>query len=78
MEAQVNSHYISKKFIKNTAITSALEGSKMGVQQALGLIVVEFFTALFEEISDMYHNGFFVDTKGCFKTLKNRLKKYNN
>lgn len=75
IESKINkSYYTSKKFIMNTTQTSAIEGVKMGTQQVLGLVMVEFFTAFFEETSDMYHKGFFVDEKGFFETLKIRLQ----
>ncbi len=45
-------------YIKNASITGVSEGAKMGVQQAIGLIMTEFFSALFDEILDIYNNGF--------------------
>lgn len=75
IESKINkTYYTSKKFVMNTAQTSAIEGMKMGTQQVLGLVMVEFFTAFFEETSDMYHQGFFVNEKGLFETLKIRLQ----
>ncbi len=78
----------SKKHIRNTqllkqgikqgrevAFTGALEGAKMGMQQALGLVITEFFTAVFDEIIDIYKNGYstnFEDDK-FFSVLKERL-----
>ncbi|WP_147289997.1 hypothetical protein [Helicobacter didelphidarum] len=41
----------------------------MGVQQALGLVIVEFYATLFDEIHDMYKNGFLVDDKHFFDSL---------
>ena len=68
-------YYGSGKFVKNTAITGAKEGAKMGMQQALGLIITEFFTAVFDEIIDIYKNGYstnFEDDR-FFNVLKERL-----
>jgi len=51
-------YYTSTKFAKNTAVAGVNEGAKMGMQQALGLIITEFFTAVFDEILDIYKKGF--------------------
>ena len=62
-------------YLKNSASTGLKEGSKMGMQQAIGLVMTEFFTALFDEILDIYKNGFsngFEDDR-FFKVLKERL-----
>ena len=48
-------YYTSTKFVKSTAQTSVNEGVKMGVQQAIGIITVEFFTNVFYEIKDAYN-----------------------
>lgn len=61
---------------KEIASTGAIEASKMGMQQAIGLVMTEFFTALFDEILDIYKNGFsngFEDDR-FFIVLKERLK----
>ena len=58
------------------ASTGAIEASKMGMQQAIGLVMTEFFTALFDEILDIYKNGFsngFEDDRFLI-VLKERLK----
>jgi len=70
-------YYSSPKFVRNTISTGASEGAKMGMQQALGIVMVEFFTALFDEILDIYKNGYsngFGDDK-FFTILKQRLQK---
>lgn len=69
-------YYTSKKFVKNTVITGANEGIKMGMQQAIGLVMTEFFTAVFDEILDVYKNGFSAgfDDDRFFSVLKERLK----
>ncbi len=70
-------YYTSKEFAKDTARAGAQEGAKMGMQQALGLVIVEFFTALFDEILDIYHKGYKngFDNDGFFIVLKERLKR---
>lgn len=50
-------YYMSGKFLKNTAKTSALEGVKMGGQQAFGIMLVEFFSQLFVEIKKLINEG---------------------
>ncbi|QKF67817.1 hypothetical protein AVENP_2289 [Arcobacter venerupis] len=69
-------YYTSGKFAKATTVAGLNEGSKMGMQQAIGLVMTEFFTALFDEILDIYKNGFsngFEDDR-FFMVLKERLK----
>ncbi|AXX95719.1 lactate permease [Arcobacter ellisii] len=81
IDKEINTaYYTSEKFVKNAAITGASEGFKMGIQQALGLVITEFFTALFDEIIDIYKNGFsngFEDEK-FFTILKERLIRIGN
>jgi hypothetical protein len=70
-------YYTSKKFVTNVAVEGVSEGSKMGMQQAIGLVMTEFFTALFDEILDIYKNGFssgFEEEK-FLKVLQKRLKR---
>jgi len=69
-------YYSSGKFAKDTLSTGAIEGAKMGMQQALGLIITEFFTAVFDEILDIYKNGFShgFDNDSFFIVLKERLQ----
>ena len=62
---------------KELVSTGTIEGAKMGMQQALGLVMTEFFTALFDEILDIYKNGFsngFEDDR-FFTVLKERIIK---
>ncbi len=68
-------YYISEKFAKNAAVTGVNEGTKMGAQQAIGLVMSEFFTAVFDEILDIYKNGFSsgFDDERFFSVLKERL-----
>ncbi len=51
-------YYTSDKFIKNTLKTSTNEGFKMGTQQAIGILTYEFFDATFDEIYDIYKEGY--------------------
>ncbi|ENQ6619738.1 lactate permease [Campylobacter lari] len=69
-------YYTSAKFAQNVAQSSAIEGAKMGIQQAFGLILVDFFSVLLDEIVDIYKNGFYnnFEGEGFFYTLKERIK----
>jgi hypothetical protein len=64
-------YYTSKKFIKNTVSTGAVEGAKMGVQQAFGYLLVEFFSSAIVEIKDAYNNG--LEGESLYKDVKVRL-----
>lgn len=78
IDKEINkTYYTNGKFAKNTAITGATEGAKMGMQQALGLVITEFFTAVFDEIIDIYKNGYSTDFEDdrFFSILKERLKR---
>lgn len=73
-------YYTSGKFIRNTAKESIEEGAKMGLQQAVGLVLTELFTALFDEIFDIYKNGWaygFEDDR-FLNILKQRLSTISN
>jgi hypothetical protein len=50
-------YYKSGKFARATLTAGAKEGAKMGVQQALGVVVVEFLTASMDEIRHLYQKG---------------------
>jgi hypothetical protein len=62
---------------KNSGITEVNEGTKMGIQQAIGLVMTEFFDATFDEIIDIYKNGFSsgFDNEKFFTILNVRLEK---
>lgn len=64
-------YYSSKKFAKNTVHSSVSEGATMAVQQAAGLLMVEFFTACFDEIKDIFKDGLKEDS--LFSSIKIRL-----
>lgn len=42
---------------KRAAATGVAEGAKMGLQQSVGLLLMEFLTASFDEIMDAYKRG---------------------
>jgi len=60
-------------YATNAAKTGVNEGLKLGVQQAFGLIVVEFFSAATLEIKDMYR--LYVEKSSVLDDLSERLKR---
>lgn len=67
-------YYQSEKFVGQVAKTSLEEGGKMGLQQALGVLMEEFVRAVFDEVKDAWRNGFkdkIDDT--FFSALRTRL-----
>lgn len=50
-------YYTSGKFVRATAFAGVAEGAKAGVQQALGVVVVEFLAGVIAEIRDLYQRG---------------------
>lgn len=72
-EKKVNEYYTSGKFLKNTAVASVKEGSKMGFRQALGVAFCEFFYGVLDEAKDAYANGFNCDNASFFESLKIRF-----
>lgn len=60
---------------KCAAITGVQEAGRMGCQQAIGLLLTEFFSATFDEISDSYNTGFRDSLKNntFFEALRTRL-----
>lgn len=57
IDKEINrTYYTSMKFAGNVVQTGAVEGVKMGVQQALGEVLVEFFAAIFDEVNDWSRN----------------------
>jgi hypothetical protein len=57
-DAEVNeTYYLGNKFLGNTALTGAKEGAKVGVQQAIGVMLVELLTGVFNEIFEAFENG---------------------
>lgn len=66
-----------KKVVATYEKTGVSEGTKMGTQQALGLLLTEFFAALFDEIIDIYKNGYYAgfDDDRFFAVLQKRILK---
>lgn len=56
----------------NSAKTGCTEGAKMGVQQALGLLLSELINSIFNEVKDMFVNGF--GSEDFLQELNKRLK----
>lgn len=57
-EKSINdTYYKGEQFRKACLHTSAKEGGKMAFQAATGVVLVEFFSACFDEIGDWYRNG---------------------
>lgn len=73
-------YYTSEKFKKNVAITGVKESAKAGGQQALGLVVYEFFDAVFDELHDIYKNGFSTNSSDdrFLHVLEERLSRIAN
>lgn len=65
---------------KNAARTEWSEAGKMGQQQSMGVLLVEFFSASFDEISDSYENGFRdgLTGQGFFEALRLRLARISD
>lgn len=68
---------VAKHFGKELGVTGAQEGAKMGLQQSFGLLLTEFFSASFDEISDAYRHGFrdSLSNQSFFEALKQRLSR---
>jgi len=52
-----DAYYNSGKFREAVVNTSIKEGGKMAFQQAFGLMLVEFFSATFDELLNFYRKG---------------------
>lgn len=68
---------VAKHFGKELGVTGAQEGAKMGLQQSFGLLLTEFFSASFDEISDAYRHDFrdSLSNQSFFEALKERLSR---
>lgn len=72
---ELNNSQIKKQGVE-TAVSSSREGMKMGLQQAVGLVLKELTESIFDEVSDIYKNGFRGGNKmdkTFFAVLKERL-----
>lgn len=63
----------AKFYTKDTAKSSVSEGAKMGFQQAIGIVLKELTESIYDEIVDIYKNGFKGENK-LGKTFWNVLK----
>jgi hypothetical protein len=60
-------------YVKNSMSTGLNEGAKMGVQQAFGLLLVEFFSASFTEMKLAFKEG--LEGENLYKDIKIRLER---
>jgi len=57
-EAKLRSDYYGGDRFRHAIISTGLqEAGKMGVQQAFGLLMVEFYSSAFEEVKQLYKHG---------------------
>lgn len=69
-------YYTSGKFIKKLASTSLKEAGKMGIRQALGLLLCDLTNALFDELTDCWKNGIAVQSnEKPLSAMRRRLKR---
>jgi len=58
IDSEVNrTYYTSGKFVRAAATVGVTEGARMGVQQAVGVVVVEFLAGALAEVKDLYRRG---------------------
>lgn len=80
----LHNHQITNQIKKQgleTIKSGATEGFKMGMQQALGVVLKEFTESVFDEISDIYKNGYKGKNRvdhSFFSVLKERLLRISN
>ncbi|HAS6183711.1 TPA: lactate permease [Vibrio vulnificus] len=73
-DSAINKEYYSSKKFRNDVISSgANEGFKMGVQQAFGTLLIELFSATFEELRAVFRAG--LEGPSLFADAKDRLKR---
>ncbi|EGR0621665.1 lactate permease [Vibrio parahaemolyticus] len=66
-------YYSSKKFRSDVVSSGAKEGIKMGAQQAFGTLLMELFSATFDELRELYRMG--LEGPSLFADAKVRLKR---
>lgn len=66
-------YYNGGKFREAVVDTSIKEGGKMAFQQAFGLMLVEFFSATFDELQDFYRKGAMHDS--WWPELRSRMER---
>lgn len=71
-EKEINKYYKSGKFIKNTAKAAGMTAAKTAIQQAVGMLLVEFAQASFHEVK-MFFKERSTSSKNIFKDIKDRL-----
>ncbi|MHB1364753.1 MAG: hypothetical protein ACYCWE_02935 [Eubacteriales bacterium] len=72
-------YYKGKEFMQNVGKTGAVEGLKMGTQQAVGLLLREFSLAVFDEIGDLFSKRQDIKINAIFMhDLKERLSRIAN
>lgn len=73
-DSAINKKYYSSKKFRNEVVSSgANEGFKMGVQQAFGTLLIELFSATFEELRALFRLG--LEGPSLFADAKARLKR---
>ena len=70
--SEINKYYTSKKFIGNSAKAAGAAAVKSAVQQAIGMLLVEFARASFHEIK-MFIKERSETSKNIFQDIKDRL-----
>lgn len=80
IDKKMNStYYKSKEFMENVGKIGAVEGLKMGTQQAVGLLLREFALAIFDEIADIFSKRYDIKINAAFlNDLKERLIRISN
>jgi hypothetical protein len=63
----------TKYYVSCSALTGLNEGIKMGGQQAFGVLMVELFSNIINEIKDIYQNG--LSSNALFEDIEIRLKR---
>lgn len=66
-------YYTSEKFWTDAASTGVTEGTKLGVQQAFGVMLIELFAGVFSELRSAFRDGLQGET--LFDDVKIRLKR---
>lgn len=73
IDARINrDYYLSGKFAGAVAATGVKEGAKAGLQQAVGVALIEFFAAAFDEVQDIYRHGMQEDSFAAEAKLRLR------
>ena len=58
MDAQINdAYYKSNKFVKAAGSAAVTEGAKTGLRELVGQVLLEFLSASYDEMMDVWNNG---------------------